>query len=201
MKKTAFFVTFLLLTLNIYAQESNTEKSERKLEVIIKPKIGFGELKLIDFANINGFNTAVDLMLSSKISEKYNLEYGLGYSEFKANNISQATISNIKSENIHIPVNIIKTMHLNSEHSIQIGAGLYGNYLYKMKMNNLLNEKNIGLNFGYSIQIGAKFKISNESYFRIMLESQSDFTNFEKNNVEFRQINTNSLALSFIHKF
>lgn len=202
MKKTIFLISSLLFATAMSAQVENTENTERNLQLIIKPKIGFGELDIKDFASVNGFYSAFEFLASSKISGKYNLEYGFGLSEFKASNLSQSNLGSIKNEYVYIPVSLVRSFNLKNDNTMQFGIGVYGNYLYKSRIDSLATEKNVGFNFGYSLQVGAKFKIAEETFFRIMLESQSEFTDVEySNSTEFKQVNISALSLSFIHKF
>lgn len=201
MKKKAFLILSVFYTTISFAQEINEENKSNSLSTIIKGKLGFSELKIDDYGSINGNYAAFELLLSSKISDKYSLEYGFGIAEFKANTISLSKVGTVKNENIYIPVNLLRSMNLNDNNTFQIGLGLYGNYLYKSKIEGILDEENIDFSVGLNFLVGAKFKIAEEIFFRVMIEAQSDLTTVKKDTVEFKQINTNTISLSFIHNF
>ncbi len=201
MKKTVFLALTILFATYTFAQEEKEEKKSNKFSIIIKPKIGFGELKMDDYGSFNGFYSAFEFLVASKLSEKYHLEYGFGLSEYKANTNAQPNIGAVKNNNVFIPVNLMRSINLNSNNSIQIGIGLYGNYLYKSEIEGLIDDKNIDFNVGYNVQVGAEFKIANQTSFRVLLESQNDLTTLKENNVEFKQINTSAISLGFIHNF
>ncbi|HRE76810.1 MAG TPA: outer membrane beta-barrel protein [Flavobacterium sp.] len=201
MKKKVFLILSVICTSFSYAQEVNEEKKLNNFSIITKGKLGFSELKIDDYGSINGFYTAFELLAASKLSDKYSLEYGFGFSEFKANNVSQSNTGNVKNENFYIPVNLLRSVNFTGNNTFQIGVGLYGDYLYKSKIDGLLEEENIGFTMGLNFQVGAKFKIAEKTFFRVMIEAQSDLTNLKKKAVEFRQINTNTISLSFIHGF
>lgn len=201
MKKKAFLIVSILFTTYAFSQEIKEEIKSDNLSIITKGRLGFGELKIDDYGSINGNYSAFEILASSKLSDKYSLEYGFGFSEFKANIATQSNVGTVQNENIYLPINILRNMNFNSNNIFQIGLGIYGNYLYMSEIEGLFDEKNIDFTVGINFQVGAKFKIANETSFRVMIESQSDLTNYKVNNVEFRQIKTNTISLSFIHNF
>lgn len=139
-------------------------------------------------------------MLSSKLNDKYSLEYGFGLSQFKANYTYLNNFGQVKNENIYVPISLVKKITLSGDNNILFGLGFYGNYLYKTEIGGLLSGKNYGFNIGSNIQIGAQFKLSEETSFRIMIESLNDLTNFDKA-IKFKQIDTNLISFGLIHQF
>lgn len=201
MKKAALLVVTLLSMNTFFAQEQEKkEDNKSNLSIIIKPKLGFGELKIKDNQGVNGFHTGFEFLLSSKLNDKYSLDYGFGLSQFKANYTYLNNFGQVKNENIYVPISLVKKITLSGDNNILFGLGFYGNYLYKTEIGGLLSGKNYGFNIGSNIQIGAQFKLSEETSFRIMIESLNDLTNFDKA-IKFKQIDTNLISFGLIHQF
>jgi hypothetical protein len=205
MKKTVIIILLMVLSTKLSAQEDTKTISEKKTFFMLKSKIGFSELKINNktdgYTNVNGNVTGFELALSSKLSNKFRLEYGVGLSEFKANFINENEFINIKNQYIQVPVNLMYNHEINSNGSIIIGVGMYGNYLGKSDMGTVFKGNNVGINFGYNIQLGANLKLSDSMDFRIMLEGLSDLSDIDKNQmIKVKQVNTALLSLNFIYK-
>ncbi len=194
------FSLFYILT---NAQENNevtTKYETPKLVYILKGKIGFSQLKLFEYTNIDGNVTQADFLLSSRLSDKFRLEYGVGASEFNGNIISDNQLVSVKNQYIKIPVNLMYTKQFKN-FSIIYGLGLYGNYLYKSKIPGYFTGKNVGLNVGGNLQIGINFKLTDELDFRFMFERQSDLTKIEKESfIKQKETNTSLFALNIVYK-
>lgn len=202
--KKIILTAFVLLSLFSNAQEKQEETTKNetpKLSYIIKVKMGFSELKIDDYNNFNGNTTALEIMLSSKLSNKFRLEYGLGLSEFKATNLYQNELVNIKNSYYHLPVNLLYNKEVSTNGSLIIGLGLYGSYLAKSDIGGgIFKGNNVGVNLGYNLQIGANLKLSEEMDFRIMFEGLNDITKIENDFFKLKHSNTSLLSLSFIYK-
>lgn len=200
MKKTILLALLTFITGNVFAQEKNDLIPEKKLSLIIKPKLGFSELQIDNYNNFNGYISAFEIMLSSKLSNKFNLEYGLGLSEFKATNFYENQLVNIKNNYYHLPVNLMYNKNVNPNSSLIIGFGFYGSYLAKSDLGGKFKGNNVGVNFGCNLQAGVNLQLSDAMGFRIMFEGLTDLSKIEKNLYELKHTNTNLLSLSFIHK-
>lgn len=200
MKKSILFILLTFISCNLFAQEKNEIATEKKTYFIVKPKMGFSELQIDEYNNFNGNTYAFEIMLSSKLSNKFRLEYGLGFSEFKATNLYQNELVNIKNNYYHLPVNLVYNREINTNASLIMGLGLYGSYLAKSDIGGIFKGNNVGGNLGYSLQIGANLKLSEEMDFKIMFETLNDITKIENDFFKLKQINTILLSLSFIYK-
>lgn len=202
--KKLILSTLLLFAFHIKAQENNQEikKIETpKLFYILKGKIGFSQLNLFEYNDINGNVTQADFLLSSRLSNKYRLEYGFGASEFNGSTIYNNELVAVKNEYIKLPVNLMYNKDFNRNISLIYGIGLYGNFLYKSKIPGYFEGKNVGLTIGGDIQIGANFIINDEIDFRIMFESQSDLSKINKVNLfKQKEQRTSMIAFNLVYK-
>jgi hypothetical protein len=202
--KKAISLAFALLPLICSAQEKQeltTQNEKQNLYYVIKAKIGFSQLQLLNSNTINGNVTQADFLLSSRLSDKFRLEYGFGASEFNGNTIYNNQLASVKNEYYRIPINLMYNKAFNEKTSLIYGLGIYGNYLYKSNITGYLEEKNVGFNLGVSVQIGANFNLNEKLDLRIMYECQSDLTKIEKqNSIKQKQTNTNVIAFNFVYK-
>ncbi len=196
---------FILLTVICQAQEKqevSTSQKEGKIFYVLKTKLGISQLELFDSNFINGNITQIDFLFSSKLSNKFRLEYGLGASQFTGNNVNALNkYVSIKNNNLRLPVNLLYNRDFNKNISLIYGVGLYGNYLTKADIQGYYDGSNVGLNLGWSVQIGANFKISDDFDFRVFIENQRDITKISKaNNIEIREKMNTLIGLNFVYK-
>lgn len=200
MKKNILSILLTTLSTLCFAQENNNN-DDSNTNYSLKVKMGFSQLKIDDYNDINGNLTQIDFVLASKLSEKFKIDYGFGFSEFNGNVFNVSKISPLKNRYIRIPVNILYSRNFSNKTAVITGLGLYGNYLLKSEIPGLLDEKNVGVNFGVSIFTGVKFNITDDLDFGIMIEGQSDCTKIKKNNINQRLDHSSLIFLNFIYKF
>jgi len=202
--KKLILSTLLLLSSISQAQENKeetTKDEKQKLFFIVKGKMGFSQLHLFEYNDINGNVTQADFLLSSRLSDKFRLEYGFGASEFNGNTIYNNQLVSVKNEFIKVPVNLMYNKEFNNNISLIYGIGIYGNYLYKSYIPGYFEGKNVGFNIGANIQIGANFKITDVLDFRIMFESQSDLSKISKQGlIKQQEKKTNLFAINLVYK-
>ena len=202
--KKVILITFLIFSITTKAQENQEEISKietPKLVYILKGKMGFSQLHLFEYNDINGNVTQADFLLSSRLSNKFRLEYGFGASEFNGNTIFNNELAAVKNEYIKLPVNLVHNKEFNKNTSLIYGIGIYGNYLYNSKIPGYFEGKNVGLTIGGSIQIGANFKINDDIDFRIMFETQSDLSEINEQNLfKQKEARTSLFAFNIIYK-
>ena len=199
MKKAILSIIFLTITTISLAQE-DTANNNSNFEYQFQVKMGFAQLEINDFDPVNGNLQQLDLALSNKLGNKFKISYGFGFSEFKANALFNDTPGALKNTYLRLPVNLLYSKSFQNKTTIVTGIGVYGNYLLKSKIPGLLDEKNVGLGFGASVQTGVKFNISEDLDFGIMIESQTDFSKNKKNDSNQKITNTALLSLNFIYK-
>lgn len=207
MKKVASILA-LFTSIIALAQEPLEKKEKTPIEsknksfLIAKTKVGISQLELYNDFFINGTMTQVDLLISNKLSNKFRIEYGLGFSQFTGNNVSNDKYVSIKNNNIRVPLNILHNQEIKKDFSMVYGLGLYGTYLAKTDIQGYYEGGNVGLNVGWSFFIGTTFKISEKFDFRILMEVQRDITKVEKaNNVEIKERMNTLIGLNYIYKF
>lgn len=204
MKKIILTALILLTTIS-NAQEKQeveiTNDDAPKLLYVLKAKMGFSQLQLFQHADINGNVIQSDFLLSSRLSNKFRLEYGIGASEFNGNSISNNQLVSVKNEYLKIPVTLMYNEDFNKNVSLIYGIGIYGNYLYKSNIPGYFVGKDAGFNIGASIQFGANFKINNQLDLRIMFESQNDLSkiNLTGFNMQ-KEVKTNLFAFNLVYK-
>jgi hypothetical protein len=203
--KKAISLAFAVMSLICNAQEKQeitTQNEQQKLYYTINVKIGFSQLQLLNYNAINGNVTQADFLLSSRLSDKFRLEYGFGASDFNGNTVHNNQLVAVKNEYYRIPINLMYNKAFNEKISLIYGLGIYGNYLHKSNIPGYFEEKNVGFNLGGSLQIGANFNLNDKLDLRIMYECQNDLTKIEKqSSIKQKQTQTNLIAFNFVCKF
>lgn len=204
MKKVALIVA-LFTSIIAFAQEPSQKtpiESTSKTFLVAKTKVGISQLELYNDFFINGTITQVELLLSNKLSNKLQIEYGLGFSQFTGNNVGNDKYLSIKNNNIRVPVNFLYNQEIKKDFALVYGLGLYGTYLAKTDIQGYYGGSNVGFNVGWGFLIGANFKVSEKFDFRILMEVQRDITKVEKeNNVEIKERMNTLIGLNYIYKF
>lgn len=201
MKKMFLSTSFVLLALLSQAQEQLTNPSDKRMFFIVKTKLGISQLELLNNPNLNGNITQVDLLLSSRISDKYRLEYGLGFSQFNGNNIFNNQYVDIKNNNWRLPINLMYNRDFDKNASLIYGLGVYGTYFANTGIKGYYEGTHDGLTVGASIQLGANFKISENLSFRILAEVQRDLSKIKKSDaIEIRERMNALLGINFVYK-
>ncbi|AOW08557.1 hypothetical protein EM308_03045 [Flavobacterium gilvum] len=178
-------------------QPSFYEKSNN-LELTIVPKMGFATFKESGNVPLNGFVNGGDVLLSFKMNRKFNLSTGLGFLEFDGNKTIEGNTTSLKNSYLHIPLHlktdfvITKDDTQNRTTFLELGVGLYSNYLFKQEMvtvDNVFVDKNGNWNFGISGHLGIKFILAEDFNLGIGFETESDFTKINSNNKEMENQN------------
>jgi hypothetical protein len=202
MKNILLTTALVLITLISQAQELSSNIVDKKIFYILKAKLGISQLELLNHPNINGNVTQVDFLLSSKLSNKYRVEYGVGFSQFNGNNVFKNEYVDIKNNNLRLPINLMYNRDFQKDVSLIYGVGVYGIYYAKTDIKGYYEGSGAGLNVGASVQLGANFKISDEMSFKILAEVQRDLTKISKpNNIEIRERMNALLGLNFGYRF
>jgi Outer membrane protein beta-barrel domain len=205
MKNLVTTLALFIATFSI-AQEPSKEIEEPQIEpnktfFIIKTKVGISQLELFDESFTNGTMTQVDLLLLSKLSNKFEMEYGLSFAQFTGNNFNNNKYGSVKNNNIRIPVNFLYNQEITRNSSVVYGLGLFGNYYANTDIENYFSDNKVGINVGWGFVIGTKFKLSEKFNFRILMEVQRDITKITKpNNIEIKERMNTLVGLNFIYK-
>lgn len=203
MKKTILSIILSTISTLGLAQENNNSnyiKNNGNIEYALKVKLGYSQLKINEKNTLNGNLSQIDFELVNRISEKIKIDYGLGYSEFNGNTISNCNLVSLKNSYIRIPINLLYSNNFSNRSKFITGIGIYCNYLLKSEIPSIIDKKNIGINFGASVQTGVIFNISDSLDFGMIIEGQTDFTKIKKDNINQRLINSSLISLNFIYK-
>lgn len=204
MKKNLIVTILSLLSAIINAQEKNPEKVfNAKTQFIMKLKMGYSGLDIEDIHKVNGNTSQLELLVSNKLNNKMRLEYGLGISEFRGNHQILDSYTDINNQYIRVPVNLIYSKEFGNNASVFSGLGLYGSYLYKSKLFDEIEDKNLGISLGVNIQLGIRFPITSEIETSLNFEYQYDLNEIKGNNVPVNQklIYSNLLTIGIVYKF
>ncbi len=196
MKKQAFAALALLFLSGTAIAQETPEKKDSKLEFVVNGKLGFARLKQSGNVPLNGNITGSDLLLSYQISPKWDIATGVGFYDFNANTTIAGNSVSLKNSYLRIPLQFNGDFSVfknekngNDKIFFTVGVGLYANTLLKQEVEAVtgnFEDKNLGWNFGFSSQVGAKFVLSDALNIGIGLESQSDFTKMKKDGAEQR---------------
>lgn len=204
MKKKLITTILIAFSVVIYSQEKNTEGVfNAKTQFIMKLKMGYSGLDIKDFHKVNGNTSQLELLVSSKLNNKTRLEYGLGISEFRGNHQILDSYTDINNQYIRVPVNLIYSKEFSNNASVFSGLGLYGSYLYKSKLFDEIEDKNLGISLGVNLQLGIRFPITSEIETSISFEYQYDLNEVKGNDFPANQklIYSNLLTIGVVYKF
>jgi hypothetical protein len=209
MEKAIIRLMFLLLCLVSNQISAQTVKSydetSDKFEFLLTAKLGTAKFKETGNVTLNGFTNGADILISKKISKKISLSTGVGVFEFDGNRVKSGNTTSIKNTYLHLPLNLKSNINLFKDKPesqnvfLTIGLGLYGNTLIKQAIeteSGNFSDKNLGWNFGFSSQLGIKFKASDKLNLGIGYESQGDFSKMKKNDTERKIEASNSIYLT-----
>lgn len=211
MKKQVIAALMILFISGTTLAQETVKQEDSKLEFVVNAKLGFARLKQTGNIPLNGNMNGSDFLLSYKISPKWDMAAGFGFYEFNTNSTSFGNSYSLKNSYLRIPLqfngdfSVFKNEKSGNEKILfTVGLGLYANTLLKQKIeaiNGSIEDKNLGWNFGFSSQVGAKFLLSDALNIGIGLESQSDFTKMEKNGNKQRIEQFNGMYFKLGFKF
>lgn len=202
MKKQLVAVLLLFTSYAAMAQTESQNK-ESKVSFAVNTKIGFAKLKEKGNVTLNGNINGGDLLVSYKLGKVWDITSGVGYMEYNANSTVAGNGISIKNSYLHIPLQfngdytILKNEETqNAKILFSIGIGAYASTLLKQEVETIggdTDTKNLGWNFGFSSQIGARFIISDQLNIGLGLESQNDLTDMKKDGREQKIENINAI--------
>ncbi len=210
MKTQIISVFLVLFTFSAFAQNT-PEKKESSVSFSAIAKLGFAKISQSGNVDLNGSINGGDALVSVKVGKGWNLETGLGLFEFNANQTIAGNGSSLTNSYLQIPVrfngdfNIFdKSPDGDRKIFLTAGLGMYANTLLKQELQTISGNssaKNLGWNFGFSSQLGAKFIMSDSFGIRLGLESQSDISKMKKDGGEQKIKNINALYFGMELKF
>ena len=207
MKNHFLSILFLISACSVFSQTQNKTEGvqSNNLEFNVIAKLGFAKINETGNVPLNGFINGGDVLIAIRIHKRLNFSTGLGYFEFDGNRDLSGNTSSLKNSYLHIPVNLNSDVNLfkneqgNQKIFLTAGLGFYGNSLLNQETETILNnssEKNLGWNFGFSSHFGVKFILSDIFNLGIGYESQSDITKMQKNNIDRKIENSNTINFS-----
>ena len=221
MKRQIITALLLFITLSAIAQ-TTPEKKVSPVSIFVNAKLGFAKVSQSSNVDLNGTINGGDVLASIKLGKAWNLDTGVGLFEFNGNQAIAGNNTSLTNSYLQIPVrfngdfsifcyfkvikNFIfdKALEGNQKIFLTAGLGIYANTLLKQELQTISgnsNARNLGWNFGFSNQIGAKFILSDKIGFRFGLESQADATKMKKDGGEQKIKNINALYFGMEFKF
>ena len=107
MKKQVLAALAILFLSGIAMAQEASEKKDSKFEFLVNGKLGFARLKQSGNVPLNGNITGSDILLSYKISPKWDLAAGVGFYDFNANTTIAGNNASLKNSYLRIPVQFI----------------------------------------------------------------------------------------------
>jgi len=203
MKMKMKFLVLLCFLSSIYVNAQNVDDDQKKRQhaIVTKAKVGISQLELGNKKLINGSLTQIDVLFNSQTSKRFNIEYGLGFSQFNGNDLSNGDYVYFKNNNLRALINVLYSQDFNKDVALVYGFGMYGVYYARTIMKGYYDGKGAGVNAGATTLLGASFKVSEKLGFRLMAEVQRDLTKIEKpGEVNFKERMNALLSLSFVFK-
>lgn len=206
------FITALLLFITLSAISQTTpEKKKSSVSFLVNAKLGFAKISQTGAVDLNGTINGGDVLVSFKLGKAWNLDTGVGMFEFDGNQAIAGNETSLTNSYLQIPVKLngdfsIFDNALEGKQKIFLtaGFGLYANTLLKQEFQTISGNNsasNLGWNFGFSSQVGAKFVLSDKIGFRFGLESQADATKMKKDGAEQKIKNSNAVYFGMEFKF
>ena len=210
MKRQIITALLLFITLSAIAQ-TTPEKKVSPVSIFVNAKLGFAKVSQSSNVDLNGTINGGDVLASIKLGKAWNLDTGVGLFEFNGNQAIAGNNTSLTNSYLQIPVRFNgdfsifdKALEGNQKIFLTAGLGIYANTLLKQELQTISgnsNARNLGWNFGFSSQIGAKFILSDKIGFRFGLESQADATKMKKDGGEQKIKNINALYFGMEFKF
>lgn len=197
------YITTLLLSFALFAQNDSLKNNLPKLTFEITGGLGNGEYKIQDQPNLNGNSTLLNFNLMYRASK--TIEVGLGYYQttFNANTMLENKWNEISRTSSLIPVqarlhfDLFNTYKSPFDFFVGIGAG--PNFGIKEKMDNgivSITDKSQKTNWKYLVNFGLNVTLTKEAFFTINYTTIGDINTTKYNNIE-RKLNTGTINLGF----
>lgn len=189
MKK--FLILYTLFFVSSIA--SQNEVNELKNNWYLSISTGNANLEAENFYKINVNLSNGTIAKSFFLNDNFSLITGIGVSRLSGNYENQISQQKfIKNEYISIPFSLRFNQKSSNLVSIFSSFGIYGTYLYKSKLEDLLNNdfqtfKNLGFNFGIQGNIGAKLKVDDKTFFDLSIDTRTDLiSSFKSNSQQYK---------------
>ncbi|MCF6350255.1 MAG: PorT family protein [Flavobacteriaceae bacterium] len=189
MKHNFYFILIFLSFNSTFLFSQDETQVNQKGEWIFVNNIGFATLEAENTFKINvtAFEglIAKELILNNKVS----LIIGIEHLRIKGDFNSADNQLFITNNYIAIPVTARLFLSREQKMTIFVDLGIYGSYLHKSRVEDITNnvsntEKDLGTNFGFQANIGARYKISKKLSISFGIKSKTDVLNSSKSSVQ-----------------
>lgn len=206
-KKTIFSICFLAITFFTSAQEETKKPS--RWSYGINFGTGNSTLENNQYGVLNGNLIAYRVNFTYKFSDKNDSSFLVTGAEFLDVNSSffnLTTQSKLKNEYAQIPLKYIFRSNFDGNGKMQYigGVGGYANILMRSTITNLnqrLNTKSGGINFGYTVISGVQYNFDDENSIYIQGDAMSEISAISKNGFSNRQTEILMVSIGFSSRF
>ena len=197
------YLTTLLLSFVLFAQNDSIKPNLPKLTFEISAGLGTGNYEVQNQPNLNGNSTLLSMNLMYRASK--TLEFGLGYyqSTFNANTMFENEWSEISRTSTLVPVQARFHFDLfntyNSPFDFYVGIGAGPNFAIKEKIESSIStitDKSQKTNWKYLVNFGLNIALSKQSFFTINYTNLGDINATKYNNIE-RKLNSGTINMGF----
>jgi opacity protein-like surface antigen len=204
--KNIIFTTICFLALITISFGQETEKS--KLSYGLNFGVGNSTLKNNKLGVLSGNLIAIEFNVDYSFTdnEETKLTSGVNILDFNSNFYNGTDQSRLKNEYFQIPLKLSHRVNFDKEEKLNlvVGVGIYANLLLRSKILNLneeINTKSGGFNFGYNLSMGAEYKINTNTSFGLILDVMNEINEIKKNNYEQKQTEILLLSIGFSTRF
>lgn len=214
MKKELFTkIIFLILAL-FSSVITQAQEKENRFSYDVTVGIGRAKYEQTDRVTINATAVSIGALIDYNLSEKLSLGTGAYYMVVDGNGVLSGNEYAFEQQYLRIPLKITWTDFLqglnnknptSSKTTHTYGSlGIYAGTLLKEKVEFIgRNEeiKNGGWNMGLIGELGAKFAITENSYFGVGMTAWNDFFEMKKDNIKRELDVVSTIGITFIHRF
>ena|SRR5690554_5601122 len=216
--KNIFLFLAVFSVVALQAQENNEVPQEEKGRFLYDVVVGIGRAKYsqTDRVDITGSAVTLDFRIDYRLSDTYSLGSGINFLWVDANGVFQGNEYSLEQRYLRIPLKIThtdflgdlfgdKTVGINNRTTHTYGAlGVYAGTLLREEIKTLdskVKTSNGGWNMGMFADFGAKFLITEDTWFRVSASAWIDFFEMKKNGVERKLEEVSTINISFSKRF
>lgn len=197
------YLTTLLLSFALFAQNDSIKPNLPKLTFEIAAGLGNGTYKIQNQPSLNGNTTLLSMNFMYRATKTF--EFGLGYyqSTFNANTMFENEWSEISRTSSLIPVQARFHFDLfnsyNSPFDFYVGIGAGPNFAINEKIENnvvSITDKSQKTNWKYLVNFGLNIALTKQSFFTINCTNLADINATKYNNIE-RKLNSSTVNIGF----
>lgn len=200
MKKLSSFIKnhmrVLIICLTISCLYTLKAQNQKDFNLSVSTDIGYSSLKL------NGHKNNMSTQ-GAGIEIGYNLNYviiesGIFYNRSQTNYISKGESAFLDIQNLKIPLGFMTVIGVGTQKNdekpknigLLLGLGIYSDYYFKIKADNLFRESNVGWNLGMYSKFGIHLKVNQIWGFNLGIKNENGFGEAKKDALKIKNERT-----------